>query len=98
MLFAFKKHAKVRGLYNKNTRYSLDELYIHKEMMKLLIFVGVSGGLLFWGFIIGLTISVYSMDFQRLLYSFQISSALAFLPSSLGLLRMYQLRINKNKK
>ena len=93
MAYELKKlHKKNNGFYDKNAKYSIDELKGHREMMKMLTFIGISGGILLWGSIIGLLLSLSSSDFSRLQNSLYISSALAFLPSTLGILHVYQKR------
>ncbi|MCL2216804.1 MAG: hypothetical protein FWB91_07255 [Defluviitaleaceae bacterium] len=91
-----EQHAKNNGFYDKNVKYSVNELKAHRETMRVLIFIGAAGGILLWGCIIGLILSLYSMDFQRLLNSLYVSKTLAFLPSTLGTLHIYQKRKTSN--
>ena len=89
-----RKRNKIYGFYDKDMNYTLDELKNHKKTMRILIFIGAAGGILFWGLIIGLASSFFSTDFQRLLNGFFISTTIAFLPSAMGLLNIYQLKKN----
>ena len=87
-----KYFRKNKGFYDANASYTLDELYNHKEAMKILIYSGAVGGIQFWGFVIGLIIFIYSSSYQGFINSINISTAIAFLPSSLGLLNLYKLK------
>lgn len=94
MVSEVKKRRKTYGIYNVNKRYTIDELRNHKETMKELVYIGISGGILFWGLLIGFIVSLFSSYFHNLLNSFLISTTLAFLPSSLGLFSIYQHKKN----
>ena len=92
MFFELKKrYAKYGDFYNKNKNYSAEELVNHKKTMKILIFIGASDGIMFWGVIISLIVGLLATDFQRFLEGLYISTTIAFLPSALGLLYIYQL-------
>ena len=93
-----KKRHKIYGLYSRNMMYTIDELRNHKETIKVLVCIGISGGILLWGLIIGLIISLFSWNFNSLLNSLYISATLSFLPSSLGLLNMYKQRRNSEQQ
>jgi len=86
-----KRSRKHDGFYNRNTKYSVDEVVEQKNSLQLLIYIGASGGILFWSTVIGAIVSIHTMDLQRLYRAIEIGSTLAFIPSVAGLLKAYKI-------
>ena len=89
---AKKLHVKNNGFYNRNVKYSVSELHSHKNAIQLLIFIGIAGGVLLWGILIGAIISFANGNFQHLANSFNISVTISFIPSALGVWKVYYIR------
>ena len=90
MIREYKKlNEKNNGAYNRMARYNVSELHGHKNAIQLLIFLGSAGGILLWGILIGLAVSVITGDFFNLIQGFRISTTISFLPSAFGVLKVY---------
>jgi hypothetical protein len=78
---------KSKRLYKKNNKVYCKNYFV------LMSYFGATMGILFWSYVIGFTISIFTDDFYRLMFSAFIGSAISLLPCIKGLNKTFSIKI-----